>query len=125
MKRFIAALAAFAIFAPAALAASHYLKVSPSTVTAGKTVRLYGSVGTGCAKGDQVTITSKAFRGATKHEFAGLPAVLTKVGKNHRFSVRVTIRTSIRAGSYHVGGRCGGGSFGAATLRVTSGPGFY
>jgi hypothetical protein len=124
MRKLIATIVAFGLLASPALAASHFLKASPSTMSAGTAtpVRLYGSVGTGCAKGDQVTLTSKAFKGATKHTFAGLPAVLTKVGKNHKFSVRVTIKGSIKQGNYHIGGRCGGGNFGSATLVVL---GFY
>jgi hypothetical protein len=119
MKRLIAVLAVFAVAAPAALAASHFLKVSPSTVKAGKSVTLSGSVGSGCAKGSQVTITSKAFKGATMHEFAGVPAVYATVKKGGKFSTKVTIKKAIKAGKYHVGGRCGGGNFGSATLKVT------
>jgi hypothetical protein len=124
MRKVLATAAAFAMLAPSALAASHFLKVSPSTMSVGTAtpVRLYGSVGSGCAKGDQVILTSKAFKGATKHSFAGQPAVFTKVGKNHSFSVRVTIKGSIKQGNYHIGGRCGGGNFGSATLFVL---GFY
>jgi hypothetical protein len=124
MRKLIATIAAFGFLASPALAASHFVKLSPSTVNAGTatTVRAFGSVGNGCAKGDQVILTSKAFKGATKRSFAGVPAVFTKVGKNHKFSVRVTITRQVKQGNYRVGGRCGGGNFGSATLYVL---GFY
>jgi hypothetical protein len=119
MRKLIAALCALAVFAPAALAASHFVKVSPSTVKAGKTIRVFGSVGTGCAKIDVVIVYSRAFKGATTHEFAGVPALYLKQNKHHGFSAKVTIRKTIKPGRYHVGGRCGGGNFGSTTLRVT------
>ncbi len=119
MRKLIAALCALAVFAPAALAASHFVKVSPSTVKAGKTVRVFGSVGTGCGKTDTVIVFSRAFKGATTHEFGGVPALFLKQDKHHDFSAKVTIRKAIKPGRYHVGGRCGGGNFGSATLKVT------
>lgn len=127
MKTLLAAVIALGILAPAALAASHpSLKVSPSTVTAGNRVRLSGLVGNGCHKGSQVTITSRAFKGSTTHKLDGIPAVLTTVGKNHSFSVRVKIRQAVVSGTYKVGGRCGAGNFARAALTVQSGsPGFY
>jgi hypothetical protein len=125
MKKLIAAVCALAIFAPAAFAASpfvasHFVKLAPSTAKAGKTVRVYGSVGTGCGKTDSVIVFSSAFKGATTHEFAGVPALLLKQDKHHNFSAKVTIGKTIKARSYHVGGRCGGGNFGSATLKVTT-----
>jgi hypothetical protein len=95
------------------------LKLSPSTVPAGKATVLHGSVGHGCKTPGQVTIYSRAFKGATSHNFAGVPAVYTRASKKGTFSTTVTIKKSIKSGSYHVGGRCGGGNFGTATLKVT------
>src|SRR5919201_1092766 len=99
MKKLTAALAALAVSAPAALAASstHVLKVSPNPAKAGTTVRLFGSVGTGCAK---------AFKGATTKEFAGIPAVFTKVGKHGKFSRKLKLSAKLKPRKYHVGGRC-------------------
>lgn len=96
----------------------HLLKVTPSTVKAGKTVKLAGSVGNGCRTPGQVTLYSSAFKGATTHRFAGVPAVYAKANKRGAFSTQVTIKRTIKRGSYRIGGRCGGGSFGSATLRV-------
>jgi hypothetical protein len=119
MKKPLLAAALLLTSVPTAVASSQRLKVMPSTIKAGKSVRLYGSLGTGCPKGDQVTITSKAFTGATKHEFAGVPALLTSVGASGSFSTTVTIRTTTRRGPYTVSGRCGGGLFGSASLKVS------
>jgi len=120
MKKLLAVLAVLAFAAPAAVAATKAsVKVSPATVKAGKTVRVYGSVGTGCAKGDAVTLYSKAFKGS-KHEFAGIPAVFAKQDKHHNFSIHVAIEKTVKKGSYTIGGRCGGGNLGsAATLKVS------
>jgi hypothetical protein len=119
MKRLIAAAAVLAVTSPAAVAASHFLKVSPSAVKAGKSVTLSGSVDHGCQTPGQVTIYSKAFKGATTHDFAGVPAVYATADKNGKFSKKITVKKTTKAGSYHVGGRCGGGNFGSATLKVT------
>lgn len=96
----------------------HYLKVSPSTVKAGRTVALTGSVGNGCRTPGQVTLYSSAFKGATAHRFAGVPAVYAQANKHGAFSTNVTIKRTVKRGSYRIGGRCGGGNFGSATLKV-------
>lgn len=125
MKKLITALVVLASLAPAALAAGqHYLKVAPRTVKAGKIVRVYGSVAGGCARGDEATLYSLAFKGATRDEFAGVPAVFATVHRNQKFSIRVKLSRTIKPGSYQVGGRCGGGSFGSATLKVTRAPAY-
>jgi hypothetical protein len=98
---------------------SHYLKVSPSTVKAGKGTTLSGAVGHGCRTPGQVTIYSNAFKGATSRKFAGVPAIYTTTTRKGKFSKKVTIKKRIGAARYHVGARCGGGTFGSATLRVT------
>jgi hypothetical protein len=122
MKRTIAALAAVAVAVPSvALAATTTkatLKVSPTSVKHGKRVRVYGTVGTGCLKGSTVTLTSKAFK-KTKKDFAGVPTVYTKVGTKGKFSVKTTIPKTRKVGKYKVSGRCGGGHFADATLKVT------
>jgi hypothetical protein len=60
---------------------------------------------------------SKAF--SRRHEFAGVPAVLARIGAHHGYSVRTTIPASRKAGHYQVTGRCGGGNIGVSvTLRV-------
>src|SRR5947209_9586653 len=77
VKKIVVALVGLAVFAPGALAATHFLKVSPSKVAAGKTVTVSGSVAKGCRighKNDVATIYSRAFKGITKKSFAGIPA---------------------------------------------------
>jgi hypothetical protein len=119
MRSLLVAAALLPSPAPAALAATtHRLHVSPVTVKPGHSVGLHGSVGTGCPRGDQVTLTSAAFKGATAQQFAGVPAVFTTVGARGRFSVVVTIGKRLGKGRYTVSGRCGGGLFGSARLRV-------
>jgi hypothetical protein len=118
MRRGILVIAVAALLAHTALASSHFIRVAPASVARGQVVRVYGSVGHGCAGRDQVTLFSHAFKGATTHEFAGLPAIYANQDGSHRFSIHVRIRHVVRRGSYSVGGRCGGGNFGHATLTV-------
>jgi hypothetical protein len=125
LKKLIAALVAFAVFAPAALAASsHFLKVSPSKTNPGKTITVSGSVGRGCQigrKNDAATIYSKAFAGVTKTNFAGTPSESASLAKSKTgaFSIKVKLSKKLKPGTYSVAGRCGGAKFGSATLKVT------
>jgi hypothetical protein len=136
LKKLIVALIGLAVFAPGALAASHFVKVSPGKVHRGKTVTVSGSVGTGCQighTGDVATLFSKAFKGATKHNFAGIPAVSASLAHSTdgTFSIKVKLSKNVKLGKYLVSGRCGGGNFGSTTLRVTKAtsggslPGYY
>lgn len=123
MKKLVAALVALAVAAPTALAASHFVKVSPSKTKAGKTVKVFGSVGNGCQtghKGDVAIIFSRAFKGATKQSFASVPAVYASLSKskNGAFSFKVKLSSKLKAGTYSVSGRCGGGNFGSTKLTV-------
>lgn len=97
----------------------HFVKVSPRNVNAGNAISVSGAVGNGCRKPGRVTIYSRAFKGAARHEFAGVPAIFSASNRNGKFSKRVTIKKTIKPGRYHVGARCGGGNLGSATLRVT------
>jgi hypothetical protein len=125
LKKLIAALVGLAVCAPGALAASsHFLKVSPSSVAAGKTITVSGSVDHGCQighKGDTATIISKGFKGATKTNFAGVPSVSASLAssKDGSFSIKVKLAKHLKAGKYSVSGRCGGGNFGSTTFKVT------
>jgi hypothetical protein len=132
MNKLLAAMAVLALSAAPAFAASaHYLKVSPATVEVGNKVQVSGAVGNGCStgkKGDVAIVYSKAFKGAKGvKSSAGGPAFFVSLPKNGKFSFSVTIKTSILKGTYHIGGRCGGGLFGSASLKVKnpSVPGFY
>ena len=136
MKKLVGALAGLAIFAPSALAASHFLKVSPSPVHPGKTVTVSGSVGHGCQtghKGDVAIVFSRAFKGATKQNFAGVPSIAISLSssKNGSFSAKLTLSKKVATGTYSVGGRCGGGNFGSVKVKVVKAesnqgpPGFY
>ena len=130
MKKLIAALVGFAAFAPAALASSHFVKVSPGNASPGQTVTVSGSVDHGCQigrEGDTATIMSRAFKGATKHSFAGVPAVSASLAKSTTgaFSVKVTLSPNVKASKYSVTGRCGGGNFGSTTLKVIGLPQGY
>src|SRR5258707_14002310 len=90
---------AFALSA-VAWAAKVSIKVTPTSVKAGKVVTVYGSTGTGCAKGDQVTLLSKAF--SPRHEFAGVSAVFAKSGTGGAFSVKTTIPKTRKPGKYTI-----------------------
>ncbi|MBV8734972.1 MAG: hypothetical protein JO120_09355, partial [Solirubrobacterales bacterium] len=136
-KQVIGTFVALAVVAPGALAASvHFLKVSPRKTNPGKTITVSGSVGNGCQtgrKGDVAIIFSNAFKGATKQSFAGVPAVYASLSKSKTgaFSFKLTLNKKLKTGTYSVGGRCGGGNFGSATLKVAkpassqNPPGFY
>jgi hypothetical protein len=136
LKKLIGAVAGLAVFAPGAMAASHFLKVNPSTVKAGKTITVSGSVDHGCGighKGDSATIMSKGFKGATKHNFAGVPSITVDLSKSKdgSFSAKVKLAKKLKKGTYTVSGRCGGGNFGSAKFKatkqgsITGGGGYY
>ena len=136
-KKVIATFVALAVVAPGALAASvHLLKVSPSKTNPGKMITVSGSVGNRCQtghKGDVATVYSNAFKGATKQSFAGVPAVFASLStsKTGAFSFKLKLSKKLKSGTYNIGGRCGGGNFGSAKLKVTKAgssqgpPGFY
>ncbi|HWC86306.1 MAG TPA: hypothetical protein VG388_07195 [Solirubrobacteraceae bacterium] len=118
MKRVFLSTLVLALALSAVAWAKVSIKVTPSAVKAGKVVTVSGSTGKGCAKGDRVTLLSKAF--SSKHRFAGVPAVYAKSGTGGAFSVKTTIPKSRKAGKYTVTGRCGGGNLGvSAMLKVT------
>jgi hypothetical protein len=119
VRRVIATALALAAAVPA-VAGGATLHVTPSSVPAGDVVRVFGSVGGGCARGATVTLFSRAFN--PRHEFAGVPAIFSRAGRTGGFSTTTTIPLGRAAGLYSVGGRCGGGSFGHASLRVNRSP---
>jgi hypothetical protein len=99
------------------LAAGRTIKVDPQSVPRGQVVRVFGVV-PGCPRGDQVTLTSRAFSHA--HEFAGVPAVFATVRRGHKYSKRTRIPAGRHPRRYAIRGRCGGGNLGVtAHLRVT------
>jgi hypothetical protein len=110
--------------APAWAAPDPIIRVSPSTVTAGDTVVVSGSVapapaGSDCAS--SVTLLSRAF--VHTHDFADVPAVYAAVKADGTFTVTTRIPRSKPAGTYTISGRCGGGNLGAlATLMVRATP---
>jgi hypothetical protein len=94
------------------------LSVRPTSVRRGGTVLVSGVAGD-CTAGDTVTIISRAF--PATHSFAGVPAVLAKVGSAGRFSATTRIPLSRKPGSYVLTARCGGGNLGVSPhLRVTA-----
>lgn len=117
MKRLIAVTAVLALAFAAVAWGSVSIKVSPPSVKAGHAVKVSGSVGTGCGRGDPVTLLSKAF--APTHEFAGVPAIYATARNGGAFSTTTTIPKARKAGRYTITGRCGGGNLGVtATLAV-------
>jgi len=96
----------------------HSIRVSPSTVKAGRTVTVRGSVAGGCQAPGVVTIYSRVFTGAAAHRFAGVPAVSAKANAQGGFSAKITLTKTIKSGSYRISGRCGRGKFGSTTLKV-------
>jgi hypothetical protein len=99
------------------------VQVSPSSVAAGNTVTLSGSVGPNsagseCATG--VRLLSRAFD--SNQEFAEVPALGVAVRPDGTFTTTTIIPRSRAAGTYPITGRCGGGNFGGATLEVRAAP---
>ena len=119
MKRALAIVSLVAAFvATAATASAPSLTVTPSTVHRGHTVTLKGSAD-GCNVGNTVTLISRAF--VHTHDFAGLPAVLTRVRAGGTFHVVTRIPATKTPGRYGITARCGGGNLGVlAHLRVLS-----
>jgi hypothetical protein len=111
---FAATVGTLTLLAAPAWAAPVAIHVSPSPVVAGDTATLSGSVGPDCS-GD-VTLISKAF--VHTHDFADLPAVYAAVKPDGTFTATTTIPRSKPAGTYTITGRCGGATFGGATLVV-------
>jgi hypothetical protein len=101
-------------------AADATIKVSPSSITAGDTVVVSGSVGpapAGSACATSVLLLSRAF--VDTDTFAGVPAVTAAVKPGGAFTTTTRIPRSIPAGTYDISGRCGGGNIGvSATLEV-------
>ena len=92
------------------------LTVSPTVVHRGALVLIRGNAGA-CPVRDTVTIMSRAF--PRRHEFAGIPAVLTPVRLHHLFRATTRIPVTKGLGRYVVTARCGGGNFGvSAHLRI-------
>ena len=87
------------------------ISVFPTTVKAGRRVRVYGSAG-GCARGNSVILMSEAF--SDEREFAGVPAVFTPVGARGLYNAPVRIPSARQPGGYTISARCGGGNFGIA-----------
>lgn len=93
-----------------------FLVVTPEVVTRGNLVHLSGSAGS-CRRGNTVILISHAF--PATHEFAGVPAVLTKVISGGAFKATTRIPLHRHSGLYHITGRCGGGNLGFyGSLRV-------
>jgi hypothetical protein len=106
-----------------AWAAPATLQVSPSSVAAGGSVTVSGSVGpdsagSECASG--VTLLSRAF--VHTQDFAGVPAVSATVRPDGTFTATTTIPRSKAAGSYTITGRCGGGNLGVSATLVVRAP---
>ena len=110
--------------APAWAAPATTLQVNPSSVIAGDTVVVSGSVGpapAGSACATSVMLLSRAF--APTEEFAGVPAVAAAVRPDGTFAATSRIPQSTPAGTYSISGRCGGGNIGvSATLEVRAAP---
>jgi hypothetical protein len=115
--RVLAALAVVLALPAAAAGSSVGLHVTPHTVPAGKIVHVSGNVGNGCSHTGSVTVISAAFHRG--QEFAGVNAISIHIRPSGNFAAKTRIPSSRAPGSYHVGARCGGGSFGNITLHVT------
>jgi hypothetical protein len=121
---FAATVGMLAPAAPAWAAPATTLQVSPSSITAGDTVVVSGSVGpapAGSACAISLMLLSRAF--AHTDESAGVPAVIAAVEPGGTFTTTTRIPGSTPAGTYTISGRCGGGNIGVvATLEVRAAP---
>jgi len=123
MRRFLIGAAvvtsAAMLAAPAYSAKKASISVSPTSVPAGSTVHISGSIPVkGCPASDGATVTAEAvlfppdgFGPTAERE------------PNGDFALDYTVPTSTPAGSYDVGLRCGGANVGVgASLTVTAVP---
>jgi hypothetical protein len=121
---FAATVGMLAPAAPAWAAPATTLQVSPSSITAGDTVVVSGSVGpapAGSACETSLMLLSRAF--VHTDEFAGVPALIAAVKPGGTFTTTTRIPRSTPAGTYTISGRCGGGNIGVvATLEVRAAP---
>jgi hypothetical protein len=106
----VATLACALIVAVTASAATAevFLAASPSKVSPGAAIRVYGNAGS-CPVGDTVFAISRLFPG---HEFGRDGALLGHVLHGGSFLIRGHVRATARPGRYLITARCGGGSFG-------------
>ena len=124
MKKLIAVLAVLGVFPSGALALlSQSVNVSPSRTRPGGRVTIYGAVDPRCrigARGDAAIIYSRAFAGATRSTFSGIPSLSVPLAKNktRTFSIKITLRGTVKTGTYRIIGRCGPGNFGSTRLKV-------
>lgn len=124
MRRFlavasVAGAAALVVLAGPAYAQNNSISVSPSTVPAGGTVHISGSVSVqSCPSSDSATVTGNA--ALFPPDGFGPNAARNSQGD---FALDYTVPTSTPAGMYEIGVRCGGGNVGiAASLTVSAGP---
>src|SRR3954447_24484454 len=85
----VKAVMAIALASLAGAAAGPAIHVAPGSVHRGGLVRVYGDVSGGCARGDTVTLISRAF--SRRHEFAGVPATFAVVHAGGKFSKRTRV----------------------------------
>ncbi len=126
MRRFVigvaVALAVTAVSAAApAYGASASISVSPSTVPAGGTVHISGSIPVKkCPASDSATVTSDA----ALFPPDGFGPSATR-DSNGEFALDYTVPASTPPGTYTVGARCGGGNVGVGaslTVAPSGGP---
>jgi len=124
MRRFllgavVAASATAMLLAAPAYAAKPSISVSPSTVAAGSTVHISGSIPVKkCPASDGATVTGEA--ALFPPDGFGPTATRDSSGD---FALDYVVPTSTPAGTYTVGLRCGGGNVGVgASLTVTPVP---
>lgn len=95
------------------------LTVEPQRVRPGDAISVTGDVGSRCAIGQPVTLTSAAFAGS-----AGDRSKTTVVLHEGGFDLRTTIPRSRHRGRYAIRARCAGGGLGVAShLALTGAPG--
>ena len=100
---------AVAGFALASGSSRTSLHVQPTAVAPGGHVHVYGNAGS-CTPGTTLTAISSAFPG---HAY-GQGTLTGRVRANHTFSFAGHLRAGVRAGTYSVSARCGGGNLGVS-----------
>lgn len=92
------------------------IKVTPSQVYAGNSVRVYGNAAN-CPRGDRVRLLSRAFSHA--HMYNGVPVIYATSGTAGAYSVHTTIPLARAQNRYQITGRCAGHTLGVtAYLQV-------
>ena len=119
IRRPIAVALATVALGLAAASAQASLHLSSVHIRPGRRLTVTGVAGKSCHPGQVMTIVSALFAGATRHTFAGKPAIVATIADNRRYAATITLARTVRAGAFDVIARCGSKQVGHGVVHVT------